>query len=361
MKGLLFTYALTYGGAAVALFNPWIGLLVYVCFAILRPESLWFWSVPAGNYSRIVAIALLIGWAVNGFGNWQLGRARGVVMALLGYLAWSCLSAAFARYPEHGWQFVENTLKVVLPFLVGVTTLDSMAKLKQLAWVILLSQGYVAFELNSAYYSGFNRMHEVGFGGMDNNCVAIAMVAATGLAFFLGMAEPQWWKKGIALIASVLMVHCVMFGFSRGGMLGLLITGAVAFVLIPKQPKHYAMFAIAILIALRLAGPQVVTRFASTFADGEERDSSAQSRLDMWEDCADVVVKHPLLGIGPDNWPLIAHEYGWPPGKEAHSLWVQMAAELGLVGVGFLALFYARCLTGLRTLVKNPSAGRRYR
>ena len=66
MKGLIFTYLLTYGGAAASLFNPFIGLLVYVAFAILRPESLWHWSVPEGNYSRIVAIALLIGWARRG-------------------------------------------------------------------------------------------------------------------------------------------------------------------------------------------------------------------------------------------------------------------------------------------------------
>src|SRR5688500_10026889 len=106
MKGLIFTYALTYGGAVVSLFNPWYGLLIYICFAIIKPEALWHWSVPAGNYSRIVAIALLIGWANSGFGNWNFGRSKGVVTALLGFLGWSVLSAAFARYPGTGWPFV---------------------------------------------------------------------------------------------------------------------------------------------------------------------------------------------------------------------------------------------------------------
>src|SRR3954462_6824141 len=97
MKGLLFTYGLTYGGAIVSLFNPFIGLLVYVCFAIIRPESLWHWSVPAGNYSRIVALALLAGWAMKGFGNWNFGRAKPIVYALLGYWLWACLSALQAE------------------------------------------------------------------------------------------------------------------------------------------------------------------------------------------------------------------------------------------------------------------------
>ena len=69
MKGLIFTYVLTYGGALLAVFNPYVGLLIYVCFAIIKPEAMWHWNVPIGNYSRIVAIGLLLGWLLNGMGN----------------------------------------------------------------------------------------------------------------------------------------------------------------------------------------------------------------------------------------------------------------------------------------------------
>src|SRR5947209_1001688 len=118
MKGLVFTYLLTYGGAAASLVNPYIGLLVYVAFAVLRPEALWAWSVSGGNYSKIVAIALLVGWLIRGCGDWRLGRAWGVVLALLGYLAWSVVGAAAADNQEVAWHFVEELAKIVLPFLV---------------------------------------------------------------------------------------------------------------------------------------------------------------------------------------------------------------------------------------------------
>src|SRR5207249_1975903 len=72
MKGLIFTYILTYGGAIIAPFRPFAGLLIYICFATIKPEALWYWSVPKGNYSRIIAIALLLGWAAHGFGRFQL-------------------------------------------------------------------------------------------------------------------------------------------------------------------------------------------------------------------------------------------------------------------------------------------------
>src|SRR5437870_1297376 len=85
MKGLIFTYVLTYGGAVAAVYDPFVGLMIYICFAIVKPESMWYWSVPAGNYSRIVAIALLAGWLVRGGGKWQFGAARAVVLAVIGY------------------------------------------------------------------------------------------------------------------------------------------------------------------------------------------------------------------------------------------------------------------------------------
>ena len=93
MKGALFVYLMTYGGAVAALFNPFVGLLIYVSFAVLRPEYVWPWSVEPGNYSRIIGLALLAGWAFRGFGQWDLGRGKAVILALIGYFAWTILSA----------------------------------------------------------------------------------------------------------------------------------------------------------------------------------------------------------------------------------------------------------------------------
>src|SRR5215831_9898374 len=232
MKGLLFTYALTYGGAAAALFNPFIGLLIYVCFAIIRPEALWFWSVPEGNYSRIIALMLLAGWTLNGFGNWNFGRAKVAVWSLLGFMAWCAISAAAAPNHEIAWGEVEERAKIVLPVLVGMTVIHSVNQLWQLAWVIVASQGYLAYEANASYLEGYNRIREVGFGTGDNNTAALAMVCGMGLAFFLGIAESRPWRRWAAFGAAGLMAHAVMLSDSRGGMLAMLITGALTFLLI---------------------------------------------------------------------------------------------------------------------------------
>src|ERR1700754_3371227 len=121
MKGLLFTYALTYGGAIVSIFNPFYGLLIYICFAIVKPPALWHWSVAPGIYSRIIGIALLIGWSLRSFGDGRFGKAKPIVICLVGYTIWVFLSTLFSPPPEMGWNSVENMVKIVLPFVAGVT------------------------------------------------------------------------------------------------------------------------------------------------------------------------------------------------------------------------------------------------
>jgi probable O-glycosylation ligase (exosortase A-associated) len=340
MKGLLFTYVLTYGGSIVALVNPFHGLLVYICFAIIRPPFLWHWSVPQGNYSRTIGIALLLGWAMHGFGNWSFGRGGAVVKALLAFAMWNVASAALARDQSVAWTTIVELSKIILPFLVGVTIIRTFDQLKILSWVITLSLGYIAFEANLSYlFNGRNWISQ-SFGGMDNNCNAISLVCGTGFAFFLGLAERSLWRRGLAFAAAALMAHAIMLSNSRGGMLALLISGAVSFVLIPKKPINYGYLVIAGLIAVRMAGPSVVERFSTAFAEKVDRDYSAQSRLDLWQSCIHLMQQYPLLGIGPSHFPLYAEELGHTAGKQGHTLWLQVGAEIGLPGLMFLLAFY---------------------
>lgn len=350
MKGLILVYAMAYGGAIVSLFSPFVGCLVYISFAVLRPEFVWPWAVEPANYSRTVGIALLLGWAFKGFGRWKLGRGKAVIQILLVYFVWMILSALQAPRQALAWEFVEHYAKIVLPIVVAITTIETTRQLKLVAWVILLSQAYPAFELNQAYFGGYNQLQEEGFAGMDNNSYAISLVTCTGLAGFLFWHSEKWWQKAIALGSAAFMVHAVLFSFSRGGMLGLLILAGAAFTVMPKGPKEMRAFALALVAGLALAGPQVQARFVSAFASKDARDASAVSRLELWSACCDTMAQYPVFGVGPDHMPLRMDRYGFRVGKEAHTLWLQIGAELGLPGMLLLMAYYGVCVVRLLPL-----------
>lgn len=354
MKGQIYTYVLTYLGAPIALFYPLIGLFIYINFAIVQPASMWYWVSMPAHHAKIVAIAMLAGWAMKGFGDWGLGRSAAVVFSLIGFLCWAVAGWTFCSNPPLAQNFLISMVKIVLPFMVGMTLINTASRLKGLVWTLVLSQGYVAYELNLSYYAGINRLTLEGFGGMDNNYVAVAMVAGTGLAFFLGLSERRIWLKPLAFLAAVLMAHAVMFSFSRGGMLALIVTAVVAFLLIPKKPMHVIIFILAVALGLRLAGPQVRERFSSVFVNPEERDASASSRLESWKACWTVMKKEPVLGVGPNHWRAMSWRYGLP-GIEAHSLWMQTGAEMGFPGLALLLAFYGFCVVRLYPLTRRGS------
>jgi probable O-glycosylation ligase (exosortase A-associated) len=360
MKGLLVTYLLTYGGAAAALFNPFLGVCIYWIFDIVRPQYMFAWAGTQGSFSEVIAIGTMAGWIFKGGGNWRFGRGRVVVLLFAAYCVWVVFSAASASNQSVALNFVEGQAKRALMFAIAVTLADSHARLIQLAWVLVGSAGYLALEMNQRYLGGFNEVAQ-GYGGMDNNSIAISLVTCLGPAVFLGLYAKKRWHKAVALGSAALIGHTVLLTFSRGGLLGMLAAAAAALVFGPKRPRHLLAMVVAIGLGLQLAGPEVRARFATAFAENSERDSSAQSRLDLWMDCVEVMKKYPILGIGPDHFPLVAAEFGWPDGKEAHSLWFQMGAEVGIPGMLFLIAFYVTAIWRLRRgAISRPVDGDRW-
>jgi len=336
MKGLILVYLIAVFGSVGALRSPVIGLYIYVGFAVLRPQFIWGWAGDFGGISQYVGIATLIGWLLNGFGSLKVGPGRNIVRALVFFACWMALSSTQAIDKDVAYATLEPLMKFVMPFLIGVTILDTERRSFTMLWIIVLAMGYVSFEMNLEYWRGYNIAGE-GFGGMDNNCFGVALVATIGPAIALGLGAKNWYERMGAAVCAVLILHTTLLTFSRGAMVGLLVVGATAFIMMPKRPKYLAVLALVGLLAIRLTGPQLMARYATTVAESEERDGSSESRIDLWRDCIKLLIENPVFGIGPGNFPVVAKSLGYTAGKQAHSVWMQQAAETGAPGV--LALF----------------------
>lgn len=358
MKGYFFTWALVAIGSFGTFKSPLIALAVYVAFAILRPHFLWGYGGNLGGISEIVGAALIGGWLLHNVGSWDFGRARGIVYSLIAFSLWATVSASQANNTDVAWGWVLNLWKFVLPFLVGVTMIRTEQWARRMLWIIVLSQGYVAWEMNLSYLQGNNQLREYGFGGMDNNSVGIGLVSALGPAVALLGTTTDWKARAAALASAAFIGHAALLTFSRGAMLGLIAVGVFGLIIMPKRPKHLAIVLGIFLVTLRFTGPELVSRFESSFVEEENLDASAAGRVELWRDCLTVALTYPMLGIGPNNWPLIAQSFGWTPLKSAHSVWIQTMAEMGFPGLFFLAMFFLLAFVKMwpmaRTKNKDP-------
>ncbi len=355
MKALIFTYGLTYGGALLSLVNPFYGLLVYVCFALLKPDSFWSWSVPEGNYSRIVALGLLAGWAIHGFGNWNFGRARGIFIALVGFLGWMVLASLNAADRGLAFSDVEAMAKIVLPVVIGMTLIERRKQVMQLAWVMLLTVGYMSVEWNLSYKSGNSLvLREISFGGLDNNGVAIVLNSFVGLAVFFALRPMEPWKRVMCLGLGLSLIHAIMLTNSRGGMLALACSGLAFYVIMPKGLNQTVLFGLVVLFSLMLAGTQVRERFGTLFSSEGKEDGSLRDRKHLISIAVNSIQHRPILGVGPRNWTRVAkHEYQITRATEVHNTWGQVAAEMGLPGLVLLVAFYAICLARLWPIARG--------
>jgi O-antigen ligase len=135
-------------------------------------------------------------------------------------------------------------------------------------------------------------------------------------------------------------------------MVALAVAGLVAFILMPKRPLHLALMLAVVVCTLALAGKEVRARFLTAFAAQEERDASAQSRLQLWGNLWDTMCEHPVVGVGPNHFALVSSTFGWKAGKEGHSMWLQIGAELGFPALLLLAAAYGLCVIRLWPLAR---------
>lgn len=360
--GFYITLLITGAGSLAALLNPFYGLLAYVIFALIKPDSLWSYNVPAGNYSRILGVCMLLGWMIRGFGSWKLGKAWAILLCFLLHVGWVAFGTVFiTTNMEKGLYMLDILVKILLPFMVGLTSVKSIHQLKILAFTIVGAIAFLAFELNHAYYVRNINLFLGEFLTMDNNTVGIMLAPAAGFMMYFVLESKSWLARIFCGGSLLLLINAICFSNSRGTMLATLITGLMTFVLMPKRPIHFVIFALVIAAGVRLAGTETLERFWMAFADEETRDYSAQSRLDIWGNALSVMFNNPVTGIGPGKWDLEASRYGWTEGKQVHSTWLQNGAEGGLFGFTIYIAFYFITIARMLRICLAPTEAEKLR
>ena len=335
MKGYLFVYTLTILGMFCSLFAPFLGICVYILFAVMSPNALWYYSLDETflnsglGFSEVVAYPTIIGWFLGHCGNLNIGKALLPLTCLIGYTLWVVFSSIATGWTPMGQVQILMNIRLLLAIIIVLSLCDTVRRLRLLVWLLVFGSGFIAYELNVSYLQGFNRLQMTGYAGMDNNFFAVSMVVGFVLALFTGLSEKNIMLKGLAFFAALLQAHVIMFSMSRGGMLGLLIAVILTFMVIPKTSMNVSIFGIIFLGLFLLFGESAQERFFSAFENMEDLDGSAQSRLYSWANCAIVMKERPVFGVGVSNWVhYTTSRFGLP--IEAHSTWFQAAVDSGV-------------------------------
>lgn len=333
-------------------FNPFVGLATYYGLAVLRPQALWAWNLEGidWRFSLVVGIATLLACAVHRPGRSPAARRWPVEKLLVGALVVAvCVSYAHAVDRSVAGPQFQEFLKIFVMFFVACALLDRRARLQTLAVVIVATAGYVALEYNLRYLLHHQvRPESLRFDTLDNNGLAALMVMAMPFCLFVFARDRRPYVRWPALGALMLMMHLVFFSFSRGGMLGMLVVLPAMLLRMKRRAVGWALIVCLAAAGAAMAGPQVRARLFSIHQ--YELDDSAQARLAAWRTAQKVIADHPLAGVGPRNFTVVAHRYPDARGGTVHNQFLQTAADMGLPAAVALAGLIVGSLLHLQRL-----------
>ena len=178
----------------------------------------------------------------------------------------------------------------------------------------------------------------------DPNDFAFFLLPAIALGLAVRSEGRRRWPWDLA---TVLVVVAVLGTLSRGALLGLVAMGVLA--LAARMIRLRTALGISVVVGgavlvVLAAVPGLVG--TSLEQKGVVADQNVSERLDLWAAAGRMTLEHPVVGMGPGAFSQRHDDYmsGLPddvnhPLDVAHNTWLEIASELGVLGLfAFAAL-----------------------
>ena len=342
------------GSLPYCFLRPWVGVLVWSWLGYMNPHKMSWGFAASMPFAQMVAIATMAGLLVTKE-RYPLPKVREFYLLVLLWLIF-LLSTIFAEYPTSAWQQMEKVSKILVMSFVTMALFQDRQKIKALLWVISLSIGYFGFKGGLwAFRTGAGDMvlgpEGTFIAGNTEIGMALNMVLRT--LFVLRREETRPWLRHFLTAVFVLSIVATLITYSRGAFLALMVVISLLF--LKSRAKVWAMvlLAIAVPVALTTLPEQWFGKMQTI--ETYEEDPSAMGRIGSWKLAIELSKERPILGFGFRPFTReIFQEYGMYSrrGRDAHSIFFQILAEHGYVGLSlYVGLILCSFLT-LRRLIR---------
>lgn len=160
------------------------------------------------------------------------------------------------------------------------------------------------------------------------------------------------WRKYLGVFM-LLAAFCLIMTYARGALLTICVVAALYGIM--KDWRILAVLAVVGGVALA-ANPVLLDRITNVFAVA---DTSSEMRLAMWESTVQMIMDHPILGIGWGAYWMVYPLYdfyivdGSVMLVHAHNIYLNYVAEIGIIGgIAYFVWFFGNMTNAL--LAKNP-------
>ena len=355
---------------SVIMVKPIIGL--YAMLMLIPFENL-FMIGDQVSLTRIVGIGAMVAWVAHLLIERNLSTKiiKGkLTIPILLFLAVVFASASWARFRDHLPTAFLTQLQLLAFYLMFIDQVKTWKALK-IALVALVFSTLIAIliGLNQFFVIGYARGGDEIVGSV--NAYAALIVTMLPMALYLMMFEKNssWVKRVLGLITFPLGLLGVAVSGSRAGYL-LLPIGFLLFVYeigIKKFLKIFVIIVIFAIVTINFVPWDFVNmRMADLTKESINDPEFGSNRGFLWRLAISIFLDHPLIGSGYRNYGYEARETyqfnvpGAPfvlqsPGS-AHSMYLAMLADLGIVGFSIFAALLVTAFIILRDVRARVSS-----
>lgn len=374
---------ITVAASALAAFSAEFGVLVLVFMSYTRLSDIVieYYHAPsiAKAYIAVLALGIFIRWLIF------KERPRGwivptILLAVYGLIGFA--SILYSPVPDlvlvKASEYVKNAAITVLVIIL----LQDARSFRHVIWILIgvgiflgtISVFQYFTHTFTRSYGGFGQssleqivgtVDDYRIGGPigDPNFFAQIMVVLVPISLERVLHEKLILLRALALWALGVSFLCVIFSYSRGGLLALVVCLAVWFVINPPRGIQMPLFILGGVLVLAYAIPpgyyDRVLALGQIFqSQGTLRtaDPSLQGRASENLAAWDMLSTHPIFGVGWNSYAYLFPFYSKDIGlanvatqREAHDLYLEVAAETGVVG---LVAFGLILFSSLRVVVR---------
>jgi O-antigen ligase len=328
-------------GAETAIAQSWLIMLLWVI-----PFAYW-----NNAYSFLGFSLLLLLFYVRGMreerARLDLKSVGFYPVVLFGAI---CLAVPMSAYPSQSARFLMYHTVCALCVVITVSAVRNIEELKRLCagagFAVLVSSLYGVYqriqgvEVNISYVDltlneGMPGRVESFF---DNpNTFAEVLILLLPLVVALVLCARHWWSRLAAGAIFAVGVAALGMTYSRASWVGAACV-AVVFVFLWK-PKLLPAFAAVCVLCVPLLPDSIWNRMLTI---GSAPDSTAASRIPLYEAALAVIAKSPVSGAGLGTAAVQSYikEYnlyhGEAPYVHAHNIYLELWVEAGVLGfLGF--------------------------
>lgn len=340
----------------LVLLQPFAGLLLYAAALFLRPGELWPALSPL-HLERVVGVLtiasiVLSSWLREGQVSVDWSRQTRWLGAF--WIA-TFLSMPTSYWPTQSVDTAVELLKVISFYFMVISLVDSRRRLVLFLCVYIGIITYFALTGLRDYYGGSFKfaqgiervVGETSSSG-DPNALGATMASTIPIVLLLLIGLRGARKKVVLAAILGAFIWALALTGSRGSLLGFL--GGLGYMWWGSSKRlRDGLLLCSLLVVGYLGLPQQYKERYESIGHSQ-LDASSEGRVNAWKAGLRMILDRPILGVGVGCFS-VAHGTAYDPGDwlQPHSLYVQVPAEVGLVGT---VTFFGFLFLAVRTNVK---------